>query len=98
MTTLKRVGAAIAGPAVNVVIALALIIMTGGLPDHFEISLETVGTNLLPPEVVKDRLVRSKKPWAVATVATLLVAITLYGLAPMRALAENWPLLCWWML
>ncbi|MFZ5831176.1 MAG: type IV pilus assembly protein PilM [Planctomycetota bacterium] len=33
-------------------------------------------TNLLPQEIVKDRLVRRKKPWAVAAAATLLLACT----------------------
>ncbi len=33
-------------------------------------------TNLVPPEIMTDRLVRSKKPWAVASVAALLLACT----------------------
>lgn len=32
-----------------------------------------VSTNLVPKEVLKERLIRSKKPWAVATAATLLL-------------------------
>jgi type IV pilus assembly protein PilM len=32
-----------------------------------------LSTNLLPPEIVTDRLIREKKPWAVAIVATLLL-------------------------
>lgn len=31
-------------------------------------------TNLLPKEIVKDRLIRQKKPWAVAAAAALLLA------------------------
>jgi len=34
-------------------------------------------TNLLPREIVKDRLIRAKKPWAVAAAALLLLACTL---------------------
>jgi type IV pilus assembly protein PilM len=30
-------------------------------------------TNLIPPEIIKDRLWRAKKPWAVATVAAILL-------------------------
>lgn len=33
-------------------------------------------TNLLPKEIVKDRLIREKKPWAVGAVALLLLACT----------------------
>ena len=37
-------------------------------------------TNLLPREIVKDRIIRAKKPWVVATVASLLLACTIrYG-------------------
>ncbi len=32
-----------------------------------------LGTNLLPDEILSDRLVRGKKPWALAAVAALLV-------------------------
>ncbi len=40
-------------------------------------------TNLLPQELVKDRMVREKKPWAVAAAAVLLLgfAISFVGLA-----------------
>lgn len=34
-------------------------------------------TNLLPPEIVKDRLIRAKKPWAIAAAAALLLACSL---------------------
>jgi type IV pilus assembly protein PilM len=33
----------------------------------------TLGTNLLPDEIFADRLIKEKKPWAVAAVALLLV-------------------------
>jgi type IV pilus assembly protein PilM len=36
-----------------------------------------VTTNLLPQEIVKDRLVREKKPWAVAAAAALMLACTI---------------------
>jgi type IV pilus assembly protein PilM len=36
----------------------------------------TLSTNLLPREIVTDRLIREKKPWAVAMVATLLLGCT----------------------
>jgi type IV pilus assembly protein PilM len=36
----------------------------------------SLGTNLIPPEIVKDRQMRSKKPWAVAAVAALLIGFT----------------------
>ncbi|HEV2972110.1 MAG TPA: type IV pilus assembly protein PilM [Pirellulales bacterium] len=35
-----------------------------------------LATNLIPPEIIKDRLIRAKKPWAVATVAALLLGCT----------------------
>jgi type IV pilus assembly protein PilM len=34
-------------------------------------------TNLLPKEIVKDRIIKSKKPWAVAAAAVLLLGCTL---------------------
>ena len=37
-------------------------------------------TNLLPPEIVKDRFIRSKKPWALAAAALLLLGCAIgYG-------------------
>ena len=38
-------------------------------------------TNLIPPEIIQDRLIRAKKPWAVATVAALLLgcAVGFFG-------------------
>lgn len=35
-----------------------------------------LSTNLLPPEIVNDRIIRAKKPWAVAAVALLLLGFT----------------------
>ncbi len=35
----------------------------------------SLSTNLLPPEIVTDRLIRDKKPWAVAMVAALLLGM-----------------------
>jgi type IV pilus assembly protein PilM len=35
-----------------------------------------IRTNLLPPELAKDRLIRDKKPWAVAAAAVLLLGMT----------------------
>ncbi|MEO8269496.1 MAG: pilus assembly protein PilM [Aureliella sp.] len=34
-----------------------------------------ISTNLVPKEVLKERLIRSKKPWAVAAAATLLMGL-----------------------
>ncbi len=34
-------------------------------------------TNLLPKEILKDRLIREKKPWAVAAAAVLMLACTI---------------------
>ncbi len=34
-------------------------------------------TNLIPKEIVKDRIIREKKPWAVAAAAMLLMGMTL---------------------
>ncbi|MCG8586680.1 MAG: type IV pilus assembly protein PilM, partial [Pirellulales bacterium] len=41
----------------------------------------TLSTNLVPREIVRDRIIRAKKPWAVAAAALILIACTLsfYG-------------------
>jgi len=40
----------------------------------------TLMTNLLPPEIIKDRFIRSKKPWALAGAAILLLGCAIgYG-------------------
>jgi type IV pilus assembly protein PilM len=41
------------------------------------LGLSQLRTNLLPEEIVTSRLVRAKKPWAVAAVALLLVGMTI---------------------
>lgn len=43
-------------------------------------------TNLLPRELAKDRMIREKKPWAVATAAVLLIALTVSFVSFSRAL------------
>jgi len=51
-------------------------------------------TNLLPREIVKDRLIRQKKPWAVAAAAVLLMACTISFAASSLSLStvreEDW--------
>jgi type IV pilus assembly protein PilM len=37
------------------------------------LGLSGIHTNLLPPEIVKNRLIKQKKPWAVAAAASLLL-------------------------
>jgi type IV pilus assembly protein PilM len=44
-----------------------------------------LSTNLLPPEIVTDRLIRDKKPWAVAMVAALLLGCAINFLGHWRA-------------
>ncbi len=36
-----------------------------------------LGTNLLPKEILKDRMIREKKPWALAAAALLLLGFTI---------------------
>ncbi|HOM18506.1 MAG TPA: pilus assembly protein PilM, partial [Thermoguttaceae bacterium] len=45
-----------------------------------------VSTNLLPKEIIQDRLIREKKPWATATAAVLMLASTLSFVSWTRAL------------
>lgn len=45
-----------------------------------------VTTNLLPKEIVQDRMIREKKPWAVAAAAVLMLATTLSFVSWTRAL------------
>ncbi len=40
-----------------------------------ELTDARISTNLIPPEIVKDRMIRAKKPWAVGAAAALLVAL-----------------------
>ncbi|MGA2031421.1 MAG: pilus assembly protein PilM [Thermoguttaceae bacterium] len=50
-------------------------------------------TNLLPREMVKDRLIRQKKPWAVASAATLLLAcgLSFAGMAVSLSMVDDDP-------
>ncbi|MFO0426623.1 MAG: pilus assembly protein PilM [Planctomyces sp.] len=55
-------------------------IMTFAVP--YGVALQTLGqtritTSLLPPEIVVNRKIRSKKPWAVASAAGLMLALGL---------------------
>lgn len=43
-------------------------------------------TNLLPSEILRERLIQSKKPWAVAAVALLLLGLTVSFVSYARAL------------
>ena len=46
-----------------------------------------LGTNLLPPEIERVRLVRAKKPWALAASALIMLGLTLlFGLGDVRVL------------
>ena len=51
-------------------------------------------TNLLPKEIVKDRLIKRKKPWAVAAAALLLlgcgISFGAYALAMNSVDASSW--------
>lgn len=44
-----------------------------------------ITTNLIPPEIVQDRLIRSKKPWAVAAAAVLLAGLSFSYMGSWRA-------------
>mgnify|MGYP001081666079 CR=1 FL=1 len=45
-----------------------------------------IKTNLVPKEIIQDRLIREKKPWAVAAAAVLMLASTLSFVSWTRAL------------
>ncbi|MEK6234514.1 MAG: hypothetical protein N2C14_07365, partial [Planctomycetales bacterium] len=45
----------------------------------------SIQTNLLPQEIVTERLVREKKPWAMATAASLLLGLTISTVGYSRA-------------
>ncbi len=48
-----------------------------------------LGTNLLPPEIERIRLVRAKKPWALAASALIMLGLTvLFSLGDYRVLAK----------
>ncbi len=46
-------------------------------------------TNLLPEEIVRTRLIRAKKPWAVAGVAAILLGLTFNYFTPVSAWSET---------
>jgi type IV pilus assembly protein PilM len=48
----------------------------------------SLSTNLIPPEIIKDRLWRAKKPWAVATVAAILLGCAAGFFSSWRAFAS----------
>jgi type IV pilus assembly protein PilM len=50
-----------------------------------------IDTNLLPREVLQERLIRSKKPWAVAAAAALLLGFSLTFMGYSRALGVMSP-------
>ena len=47
-----------------------------------------LGTNLLPPEIERVRLIRAKKPWALAASALLMLGFTVLFLGDFRVLAK----------
>ncbi len=48
-----------------------------------------LSTNLLPPEIERVRLIRAKKPWALASSALIMLGLsTLFVLGPYRLLAK----------
>ena len=66
---------ALSGSAVTTAPAFKDNLLTFGV--CYGLALQGLGkgklrTNLVPPEVIKDRMIREKKPWAVAAVAALL--------------------------
>lgn len=44
-----------------------------------------IRTNLVPPERIKERMIRAKKPWAVGAAAALLLGLTVSALGQWRA-------------
>jgi type IV pilus assembly protein PilM len=53
------------------------------------LSRGALGTNLLPPEIERVRLIRAKKPWALAASALILLGLTLlFTLGDFRVLAS----------
>lgn len=48
-----------------------------------------IGTNLLPEEIVRTRLIRAKKPWMVAGAAAILAGLTFNYFTHVSALAET---------
>ena len=54
----------------------------------------TIRTSLLPPEIRTARMIRRKKPWAVATAATLMAGLCLstmgFAIAKSTVTVEKW--------
>ncbi len=50
-----------------------------------------IKTNLVLPEVVKERLIRSKKPWAVGAAAVLMLGLAIWFIGPTRILLSAYP-------
>ena len=49
-----------------------------------------LGTNLLPPEIERVRLIRAKKPWALAASALIMLGLTLlFALGDIRVLRQG---------
>ncbi len=48
-----------------------------------------ISTNLLPEEIIRSRLIRAKKPWAVAGIAAILVGLTFNYLTHVSAWSET---------
>ncbi|MCS7168287.1 MAG: type IV pilus assembly protein PilM [Gemmatales bacterium] len=52
------------------------------------LELAKIRTNLLPPELHRERFIRAKKPWLAAASAALLVGVTAYALSAADKLAK----------
>ena len=55
-------------------------------PSAIALRESSLKTDLLPRELVHDRMIREKKPWAVAAAAVLLLAFTIGFVSLSRAL------------
>jgi type IV pilus assembly protein PilM len=51
----------------------------------------SINTNLLPPEIVKARMIRAKKPWVVGTAAAVMLGCTVSFMGHTRALSSVAP-------
>ncbi|MCS7015681.1 MAG: type IV pilus assembly protein PilM [Gemmatales bacterium] len=52
------------------------------------LELSKVRTNLLPPELHRERFIRAKKPWLAAAAAALLTGVTVYAISAADKLAK----------
>lgn len=52
------------------------------------LDLTRIHTSLLPPEITTERLIRKKKPWAIAAAASLLVGFTLSAIGYTSVMAS----------